>query len=61
MTIEEAKKLAKEQYGKDLTEEQAKELAERADGGELSDEVLGEVAGGTGKGGVTRLKRYFGS
>ena len=60
MTIEEVKKLVKEQYGKDLSDEQAKELAERADGGELSDEMLDEVAGGTGKGGPTRLRRYFG-
>ena len=60
MTVEEVKKLAKEQYGKELTDEQAKALAARSDDGELSDEMLDEVAGGTGKGGYTRLKRYFG-
>ncbi len=61
MTAEEVKKLAKERCGKDLTDEQAKALAARTEDGELSDEMLDEVAGGTGKGGPTRLRRYFGS
>lgn len=47
MKIEEVKKLAKERYGKELTDEQAKALAKKPEhGGELSDDALNEVAGG---------------
>ena len=50
MTVEEVKKLAKEQYGKDLTDEQAREVLNKAAAsGELSDEELEAVGGGAGQ------------
>ena len=47
MKTEEVKKLAKEQYGKELTDEEAKALSEKLEkSGELSEGDLEEVAGG---------------
>lgn len=50
MTIEEFKKIAKEQCGRDITDEEAKKLFEELHSetavGELDDERLGEVSGG---------------
>ena len=61
MTAEEIKKLAKEEYGKELTDDQARELLCKAEKecaakGELPDETLGEVSGGTA---VEALKNMF--
>lgn len=49
MTVEEVKKLVKEQYGRDITDEQARAVLEKAQAsakGELSDEALESVSGG---------------
>ena len=49
MTVEELKKLAKDECGKDLTDEQAREILNKAQAGaagELSDEALEAVSGG---------------
>ena len=50
MTVEELKKLAKDECGRDLTDEQAREVlnaaASAAAGGELPDETLDAVSGG---------------
>lgn len=51
MTCEEIKKLAKEQYGKDITDEQAQAVLEELNqtavaSGELSDDALEAVSGG---------------
>lgn len=47
MTIEEVKKLAKEQYGKELTYEEAEKLAAEVQSqGELSEADLEGVSGG---------------
>ena len=49
MTVEELKKLAKDECGKDLTDEQAREVLNKAQAcadGELSDEALDAVSGG---------------
>lgn len=44
MNTEEIKRIAKEKYGKELTDEQASQYAARI--GKLSDEELDDVAGG---------------
>ncbi len=49
MKTEEVKKLAKEKYGKVLTDEEAEALLERLNAeGELSEDDLESVAGGIG-------------
>ncbi len=49
MTVGDVKKLAKDKYGKDITDEQAREVlnnAQAAAKGEISDEALDAVSGG---------------